>query len=383
MIPLSTQLALPSDVAVDEDKLEALLVRARREIDEGVLPSCQLALAREGRLVAFETYGDAPADARYCIMSSTKIVIAAAIWILLGERKLSVADRVVDHIPEFGANGKAGITIEQVLLHTAGFPSAFLNPFEWDDRAKRLESFAAWELEWEPGSMYRYHGLSGHWVLAELIERLSGCDYRAFVRERVVGPLGLARFELGVAPGDQGDVQELVRVGELPSREELEAAWNISELPSSWISHDQLLFLNDPGVRAVGIPAGGAVSTAADLALFYQALLHDPASQWDPDVVRECTRLHHALPDDVGIPCPRGLGVQLAHEDGVGRLWRGFGHTNSPRAFGHDGAGGMVAWADPSTGLSFCYLTNGLDDNLVRQKRRGVGLSSRAAAVSI
>jgi hypothetical protein len=39
----------------------------------------------------------------------------------------------------------------------------------------------------------------------------------------------------------------------------------------------------------------------------------------------------------------------------------------------------MIAWADPATGLSFCYLTNGLDDNLVRQKRRGVGLSSRAA----
>lgn len=379
MVRAPGELAHPTDVGVDPERLDELLVRARREIDEGILPSCQLALAREGRLVAFETLGDAPPDARYCIMSSTKAFVASAIWILLGEGKLSVGDRVVDHLPEFGANGKDVITLEQVLLHTSGFPTAFLNPFDWDDRDARLRTFASWELEWEPGTMYRYHGLSGHWVLAELIERSSGRDFRAFVHERIVSPLGLERFVLGVPPEEQDDILTLVQVGEPPTADELEAAWGIRELPSSWFSHDQLLFLNDPGVRAIGIPAGGAVSTAADVALFYQGVLHNTGGLWDPPVVAECTRLHHALPDDAGIPCPRGLGVQLAHTDGVGRLWRGFGHTNSPRAFGHDGAGGMVAWADPETGLSFCYLTNGLDDNLVRQKRRGVGLSSRAA----
>lgn len=377
------EVAHPTDVGVDPSRLDELLVRARREIDEGILPSCQLALAREGKLVASETLGDAPADARYCIMSATKAFVASAVWILLGEGKVSVTDRVSDHIPEFGANGKDAITLEQVLLHTSGFPTAFLNPFDWDDRTKRLETFASWDLEWEPGTMYRYHGLSGHWVLAELIERLSGADFRVFLRERIVRPLGLDRFELGVAPERQAGVQELVKVGSPPTPDELEAAWGIRELPSSAIGHDQLLFLNDPGVRAVGIPAGGAVSTAADVVLFYQALLHDAVGLWDGDVVAECTRLHHALPDDAGIPCPRGLGVQLAHSDGVGRLWRGFGHTNSPGAFGHDGAGGMVAWADPETGISFCYLTNGLDDNLVRQKRRGVGLASRAAACAV
>ncbi|MGH7856664.1 MAG: serine hydrolase domain-containing protein [Candidatus Binatia bacterium] len=382
MTALSTDLVRPAEVGVDEEKLEALLVRARREIDQGLLPSCQLAVAREGRLVAFETYGDAPADARYCIMSSTKAFVASAIWILLGEGKLVVSNRVADHVPEFGANGKGVVSLEQVLLHTAGFPSAFLNPFEWDDRTKRLETFASWELEWEPGSMYRYHGLSGWWVLAELIERCTGGDFRAFVHERVVRPLGLERFDLGAPPDEQGDVQELVRTGELPSRQELEEAWGISELPAAWISHDQLLFLNDPGVRAVGIPAGGAVSTAADVALFYQGLLHNPAGQWDPAVVAECTRLHHALPDDVGVQAPRGLGVQLSDGEGAARLWRGFGYTNSSRAFGHDGAGGMIAWADPETGISFCYLTNGLDDNLVRQKRRMAGIASRAASVA-
>ena len=64
--------------------------------------------------------------------------------------------------------------------------------------------------------------------------------------------------------------------------------------------------------------------------------------------------------------------------DGRSNL-RGFGHTNSGRTFGHNGAGGQIAWADPDTGLSFCYLTNGLDQHEIRQARRTTGIASRAA----
>ena len=67
-------------------------------------------------------------------------------------------------------------------------------------------------------------------------------------------------------------------------------------------------------------------------------------------------------------------------ESGFG-WWYGFGKGSSPRAFGHDGAGGQIAWADPDSGLSFCYLTNGLDQNILREKRRTLGIGSRAAAL--
>jgi len=39
----------------------------------------------------------------------------------------------------------------------------------------------------------------------------------------------------------------------------------------------------------------------------------------------------------------------------------------------------VSAWADPATGLSFAYLTNGIDRHLLRQNRRGVGVGSHAA----
>ena len=57
----------------------------------------------------------------------------------------------------------------------------------------------------------------------------------------------------------------------------------------------------------------------------------------------------------------------------------GSGHPQSPRTFGHNGAGGQIAWADPESDLSFCYVTNGRDVNPIREGRRSIGISSRAA----
>ena len=72
------------------------------------------------------------------------------------------------------------------------------------------------------------------------------------------------------------------------------------------------------------------------------------------------------------------LGIQAAGDSGYGWCY-GFGKDASPKAFGHDGAGGQIAWADPESGVSFCYLTNGLDRNILREKRRTLGIGSRAA----
>src|SRR5256885_12125380 len=93
----------PADVGVDPERLGALLERARREIDEGLLPSCQLALAREGRLVAFDTFGDAESRTRYVVFSCTKAIVAGAAWLLIGEGRLDPVARVSTYFPEFGA----------------------------------------------------------------------------------------------------------------------------------------------------------------------------------------------------------------------------------------------------------------------------------------
>jgi CubicO group peptidase (beta-lactamase class C family) len=370
----------PESLGIDASRLEELRTRVRREIDAGLLPSCQFALAKDGKLAAFETVGDAGPDTRYVIFSATKAFVASACWLLIGEGSLDIDRRVADYIPEFATNGKEVVTVEQVMLHTSGFPRAPLGPPNWADRDRRLEAFAKWRLNWEPGTAHEYHPTSAHWVLAELIERISGRDYRDFVHERVTGALGLPRV-VGIPPGEQDGIAELSLCGEPASPDELESIFGVPELPVTEVTDDALLSFNRSDVRAVGVPGGGGVATAATVALFYQALLHNPDKLWDPDVLADATsRVRNSYPDflALGAPASRALGVVVAGDDGNANR-RGFGHTQSPRTFGHNGAGGQIAWADPDSGLSFSYVTNGRDVNPIREGRRSIGISSRAA----
>jgi CubicO group peptidase (beta-lactamase class C family) len=368
----------PAALGIDAEALSALCARVQSEIDAGRLPSAQLALARDGKVAVHRAFGNAPVGSRYVIFSATKPVVAGAVWILIGEGQLDVSRSVASLVPEFASNDKDVITVEQVLLHTSGFPHAPFAAPDWDDRERRLARFASWRCNWEPGTRYEYHPTSAHWVLAEIVERVTGTDFRAFVRDRILDPLGLTALEIGVPPARQGDINDLVLTGEPATGDEIEAVLGIRSLPLTEVTADALMSFNRPVMRAVGVPGGGGVSTAADLALYYQALLHDPAGIWKPEVLADVTaNVRNRMPDYIGTPANRTLGLVVAGDDGRSGA-RGLGKTVSPQAFGHDGAGGQIAWADPATGLSFCFLTNGLDQHQLREWRRTTAIASRA-----
>jgi len=370
----------PREVGIDPGALAELIARCRREVDDGLLPSSQMAVACGDRIVAFETFGAAAPDSRYVIFSCTKAVVAGAFFMILGDGSVSLDQRVAELVPEFGRNGKDVVTIRQLLLHEGGFPHAPLNLETDRTREQRLARFSSWRLNWEPGTRFEYHATSAHWVLAELIERLSGVEYRRFVHERVLDPLGLTRLRLGVPAADQHDIIDLVVRGEPPTNEELEAVLGIpgvtlSEMQGE-VTEGALLFFNRPDVRELGVPGGGGISNAADLALYYQALLHNPDGMWDPTVLAAGTReVHGTLPDPwYRVSSHRALGTVIAGE-GRDAAMRGFGRTVSQRAFGHGGAGGQIAFADPDSDVSFCYLTNGLDRDVLRQGRRTASIA--------
>ena len=371
---------------IHEDAVDALVERAGREIDEGILPSCQLALAYDGEIVREVTIGDTPSgDAtRYTIYSATKAVVVSAVWQLLAEGTIALDDRVADHIPEFGTNGKDVVTVEQVLLHTSGFPRAPLGPPQWDTRDGRLAAFSKWRLNWEPGTQHEYHATTAHWVLAELLARADGCEHTESLRRRVLDPLGMKKLALGVPAGQQDDIARVVHTGEPATSEELQAVLGVSSIDVGEVTDEALESFNDPDVIALGVPGGGGVSTASELALFYQALLHNPDDLWDPKWLSIATTdVRNTFPDPLlGVPANRSIGLVLYGDDGRGPA-RGFGHGQSPGTFGHNGAGGQLAWADPVTGVSFAYLTNGLDRHVIRQARRSVGINSRAAATAV
>jgi CubicO group peptidase (beta-lactamase class C family) len=128
------------------------------------------------------------------------------------------------------------------------------------------------------------------------------------------------------------------------------------------------------------VPGAGAVGSAADVALYYQALLHPPADVFDPAVIADATgNVRNRLMDQLmGCPANRTLGLVVAGDDGHA-LVRGFGRSAGPRAFGAMGVGGQIAWADPDSGVSFSYLTNGLDVDVAASWKRSAKLAGLAA----
>ncbi|HZC46635.1 MAG TPA: serine hydrolase domain-containing protein, partial [Candidatus Acidoferrum sp.] len=320
----------PREVGLDPQNVEALFSRAEREVKDGLLPSTQIAIARNGKIGAMRTIGRAVQggseklatdDTLYMIFSCTKAIMSAAAWILIGEGKLSPSERVAEIVPEFGTNGKDTMTVEQVLLHVGGFPNAPYPQEDWLDKKKRIERFAKWRLEWPLGSKYEYHPTSGFWVIAEIIERRTGKDFRQFVHERISMPLGLPDLRVGVPREYQNRVAQLCYVGEALSDEERKKL-GLPAMPETEVTEDAILGFNRPNVMEA-VPGGGGVMTAGDLALFYQGLLHNRgingAPIIKPESLKDALRVRSGDYKDpiFGVKVNRALGVVVAGGDGL------------------------------------------------------------------
>jgi CubicO group peptidase (beta-lactamase class C family) len=373
----------PARAGVDPSALESLRARIAVEQDAGRMPAAQFALAVDGELALVESFGTATDSTRFSVFSCTKALIAGVVWQLIAEGTLATDTRAIELLPGFGADGRtpewmARVTLEQLLTHASGFPAAPLGPPRWDTRESRLEVFTRWHASFEPGTYFQYHPTAAHWVVAEMIAAVEGRDHRDVVRARIIEPLGLNDMAFGPAEDDQDDIAELVVVGGPPTREEIEAVFGTGGFDIGEVTPDALLMFNDTSVRRVGVPGAGAVSTAAALAMYYQALLHNPDGLWDPAVLADGTgHIRCTLPNpDLGFPANRTLGLIVAGDDGLARF-RGMGATTSPLAFGHNGAAGQIAWADPATGVSFVLTTSGIDGNFLREARRIVSLASK------
>ena len=361
---------------VDDSAVGALVERARRDVDSGLLPAAQLALALEGEIVMSEALGECTTDTRFHAYSAVKPTVALTAMELAAEGLFDIGAPVSDVLPSFGANGKDAVTVSQVLLHTGGFPYAPVGRVETTDRSARLAAYAGWRTDWEPGTRYEYHALAAHWVAADIVTEVTGRPYADVIAERVMEPTGCSRW-LGIDVDDQACVADVVPVGSEPTAEEL-AALGLDEVPGGVGEHALMVF-NRPWVRAAGVPGAGGIISAADMAQWYQAVFHNTDGFLRPEVRRDAMVVRQNHPDWTGTPASRSHAFVLAGEDGKAAM-RGHGHGVSSGAFGHSGAGGQAAWADPATGISFAYFTNGLDRNDLASARRRVALSTRALA---
>ena len=356
--------ASPEALGLDSAKLDRACEIVMSHMAGGYHPGAQLAVARHGKLALYRGFGTAtvdpsrPVDERtlFPLFSNTKVITAAAVWTLVEEGKLRFSDRVAEHVAGFEAHGKDGITVAHLLTHQAGFPSAEVAAECFGDRERLRRAVCEFKLEWPPATRSIYHRLAAHWVIAVLIEAITGADYRDEIRNRVIEPLGLTReMFLG-----------------LPDMEDHRAAAMYTPKQAEQWPLDPMVAA--PLFRRAGIPGAGGYATARAMAVFYQMMAQ--GGVWNgvrivsPRMIDHVTRdfTGDLVDDYTGYPMHRGLGPFSRGQTGH----PGLGAIGHPRTFGHSGVGTSYCWADPTSGVSFAFLSNCRRDNEWHNKRMDI-----------
>jgi CubicO group peptidase (beta-lactamase class C family) len=259
-------------------------------------------------------------------------------------------------VPEFASNGLHDCTVLQLLTMQGGFPQAGMSRRAWGTREGRRQQFAEWRPEFRPGTRTEYHPASAHWVIAELIEAAGGRPYVDLVHEHVVAPAGAAAL-LGAAAVASRQPSTVRSIGSFPAdRTDLVAVYGREDLlPEAVISHEAVLGMNDPRSWEVAIPGGGGITTAHDLALVYQHLLHNRQGALPDDWLADATTTirNASVSASDKVPANRTLIAYTSGRDGWhDHRWL----PAAPRTFGHAGMGGQLAWADPDSGISFAFV---------------------------
>lgn len=261
----------PEAVGVASAKLEKLFDRIKQEVDDGLLPAAQVALARDGKLAGMLSYGDCTDDKLFHFFSASKAITSACGWLLIQDGNLDENERVADIVPEFGTHDKDIITVQQLFTHTCGFPRSQFPETDWWDKEARCRHFADWKLDWEVGSRFEYHPATSMYLVAEIIERRSGKEFQSFIRERIAKPLGLPELYVGCPREQQHRAKDLINVGERLSVDEY-VALGFPPFPEEimQILEDAIVGYNRAEYRDIPTPSGGAITSAAEMALFYQ-----------------------------------------------------------------------------------------------------------------
>ena len=359
----------PQAVGMDPRRVERFFSVVERKIEEGWLFGGAFLLARRGKIAAARAVGQsepqqgrpAQTDDIFCLFSTTKPITATMLLMKVDQGEVRLFDKVADYIPEFAVHGKSGVSVAQVMTHTAGFPNMAMDwPMsQWDDWDATIARICAQPLEFEPGKAVHYHALTGSWILAEIARRVDG-GTRSFAQmceEDLYGPLGMKDSYMGIRP----DMQD--RRVPIQALDEGGVPFPMSFLEA----------FNAPELQTAAIPGGGSYSTIFDLARFYQMWLNggelDGVHYLSPALIDVATTIHTGDMEDRLIepirvakqwpfaPANRGLGYWVR---GTGIFPTYFGSLSSPGTYGHAGASSIMAWADPARELVFVGLTSGL-----------------------
>lgn len=129
-------------------------------------------------------------DTRFRIASITKQFTAALVLQLVEEGKIKLDGKITDYLPDYRRDTGGKVTVHQLLNHTSGIPNYQNVSGNSDNSADFVKKYVSGDLEFEPGSKYRYNN-GGYSILGAIIEKVTGKPYETVLRERILAPLGM------------------------------------------------------------------------------------------------------------------------------------------------------------------------------------------------
>ncbi|MEZ6132920.1 MAG: serine hydrolase domain-containing protein [Planctomycetaceae bacterium] len=336
--PLPT--AAPEDVGMAADRLAVIADVVADGISRKNMPGCVVLVGRKGHIVYHEAFGHRQLvpeqqpmhkDTVFDMASLTKPVATATSVMSLVEQKLvDLEAPVARYIPQFGVNGKDGITVRQLLVHSGGLiPDNSMKDYA-GTAAESFEKIHALPTHVEPGSRFVYTDV-GFIVLAELVERVSGKNVHEYSQQHIFGPLGMT--ETGYVPNPELQQRAAVtqeREGR-PMRGEV----------------------HDPRAYALGGIAGhaGLFSTASDLSRYCQMMINRGS-------LNGVTVLQPTTVEQMTAPVKVSSGLRTLGWDMKSPYSSNRGDLFSSSAFGHGGFMGTSMWIDPERQLFVIFLSN-------------------------
>jgi CubicO group peptidase (beta-lactamase class C family) len=334
-------------------------------------------------------------DTLVVVWSATKGMSAICLHMLADRGLLDFDQPVAAYWPEFGANGKSGISVAMALSHQAGVPL-------WQETlppdAAYVANFLAGRLAteapiWEPGTAHGYHAVTIGVIEGELVRRITGRSIGTFLRKEVAGPLG-ADVWIGLPDREERRVattylSEPNPQSPLMQKLASDPDWFVRKIVGN--TGDDLDGVNSRDRHAAEIPASGGIASARGLARLYSPLACDGSVDGvrlvSPQSLYAMRETRAASDCDLVLRIPTTFTLGFSKSWGARRLGIGEHVILGKNAFGAPGLGGSIGFADSDAAMSFGYVMNrhgagvGLNERgqgLIDAAYRSLGFSSSA-----
>lgn len=311
------------------------------------------------------------------IFSTTKGVVAIAVAMCVQRGLIDYDEKVATYWPEFAAHGKADATVAQLLSHQCGLiapdvPVTLADTLDWKTMTAML---ADTKPDWPIGSGHGYHAVTYGWLAGELIRRTDGRTPGRFVAEEIAGPLGVDLYiglpeeledrvspVIGSLAGSDATPPHVRAMMEVFLGPDTRAGRALTLNGAFAIDNDAI---NTRALHAAEIPAANGITNAAALAKVYAATMSsvDGVRLLDAAIRdRARTTVTPAGEPDLCLIMPTTFGMGFM-TSGI------FTPYSGPGSFGHSGAGGSNAFAQPERQLAVGYVMNKMAANLAADVR--------------